>query len=256
MSELVRLDSEHPSLGELLDLALGTSSDADLDREAVLDHLGACADCERTFRDIVADQESARAGTDLELDADGLPIRKGVRSVRAGAPRRWAAVIPLAAAAVLAFILIGMPRSPADAELSLTILPTPENELRLRDANGGGDADLLAGLQAYMRAEYATAIDLLQAADVDAGEDLVLQVYLGSALAQSGRYAEARVVLERLDARTLPDPWGSEALWTLVVVYQRLKLPDRADALLSELAADAGEVGDRARDALERRALS
>lgn len=247
MSDHVRVSGRHPAPDMLLDLAADLLPDAE--RPPVLDHLKACAECEDSFRSIVMSIEQGRAaaeaGVFVAAAADRVPVPLPSRYLR------WTAAAPLAAAAVLAFALIWPHAS--QPNLNFHTLPVPDVELRQRDASSVDDPVLTSGFEAYVLGDYARAADLLEDAAPTSELQPVRDVYLGSALAQSGRLPDARNVLESLSARTLPDPWGSEARWTLCVTYAKLGEQARADSLLTDLATESGEVGDRARNALQQR---
>ena len=246
MSDHVRISGRHPAPDILLDLAADLLPDAE--RPEVLGHLKACADCEDTFRIVVTSIEQGRAAARSGILAGSAMSAPSPTQIR---HLRWTAAAPLAAAAVLAFALI-WPRTSLP-DLSNSALPAPNVELRQRDAMALGDEVLTSGFQAYVHGDYVRAAALFE--DAAPSPDLapVRDVYLGSALARSGRLSDAKRVLESVPARTLPDPWGSEARWTLCVTYARLGEQARADSLLADLAAETGAVGDRAREALARR---
>ena len=251
MSDHVNVSGRHPEPDALIDLAEGLLPEKE--RAPVLDHLRRCGDCESLFRDAVRSLETARsevaAGLGLESRAASptrivaLPVRDRLR---------WTALAPLAAAAVLAFALIGPGFDASD--LDLGVLPTADVELRQRDAVSTPDRILADGIDAYAVGDYRRAVELLE--DAAPGPDLspVRDVDLGSALARGDRLRNARSVLESLPARTLPDPWGVEARWTLCVIYDRMGERSRADSLLTDLALETGDVAERARKALESRA--
>jgi hypothetical protein len=80
----------------------------------------------------------------------------------------------------------------------------------------------------------------------------VRAVYLGSALALSGRYGEAADVLRGVSLTAIPDPWGREARWTLYVALVECGRGQAADSLLKSLAEEPGEIGRRARGMMRR----
>jgi hypothetical protein len=64
----------------------------------------------------------------------------------------------------------------------------------------------------------------------------VRRVYLGSALAFQGRYQQAVECLSPLRESVIPDPWGTEARWTLCVALYGAGERGAADSLLSVLS--------------------
>jgi len=103
------------------------------------------------------------------------------------------------------------------------------------------------GLQAYEARDLDNAIELLAGQEAAGLQETIRRIYLGSALALKGRSAEAVSVLRTVRAQTLPDPWGSEARWTLYVVLRECGSQSAADSLLRVLARERGQVGERAR---------
>jgi len=237
---------EHPSPDTLLDLAAGLVPPDE--RADLLDHLTGCPPCEEEFVQVSADFETGRATRPDDAVVDQalrtLPFPQQTRRPR------WQMLVPVAAAAVLAFALLLPPKTDSDGS-GMFPLPSPGEELRLRNVDAPGNVLLAAGLDAYSRHNWGEAARLLESADSDGAWTSVRGVYLGSALAMSGRLDEARSVIESLDARMLPDPWGSESRWTLGVIYRRLGETARADSLITALADESGAVGDRARAALD-----
>ena len=110
--------------------------------------------------------------------------------------------------------------------------------------------DLAAGLEAYGDRDLEGAIDLLRSAEASGHLEEIRKIYLGSALAWNGAYPEAVSVLQEVSARTLPDPWGSEARWSLYVALKGSGWQRGADSLLHILSEESGEIGERARSRL------
>ncbi len=238
-------------------------------RDRYLAHLGDCPACEQVLRSVVAEREHTRAVWDLRVLPNGRyvaerlgePARRQVadettgpgaskwRRLRfvAGRPRlRWA--FGLAAAVTVVFLALWPVVQPAPDSSLLQVLPSYAADVRFRDAVDALDnADLTAGLQAYAAGDLGQAIELLGRAEVTGPIDTVRKLYLGNALAFEGQFHRAVQVLENEASGTLPDPWGSEARWTLFVALRASQRQASADSVLKVLAAEPGEIGDRAR---------
>jgi hypothetical protein len=109
------------------------------------------------------------------------------------------------------------------------------------------DKDLAAGLDAYGARDLDQAITLLERAEASGQLETARKIFLASALAWSGDHAEAVSLLRTVYTPILPDPWGAEARWTLYVALRESGQTASADSLLSILAQERGDVGDRAR---------
>ena len=117
---------------------------------------------------------------------------------------------------------------------------------------GGWAGGWVRGRGDYSRQEYHEAIALLQDIQVSRQLEMVRKIYLGNALAMTGRYREATTFLEPVSSHALPDPWGSEARWTLFVSWLELGETARADSLARELTEIPRDVGRRARHYLQQ----
>ena len=218
-----------------VDLLAGTLPAAR--REELLRHLRGCPVCEARLRELAAHHERRRA--------EGPPAT--VAAPRR--PGRWFGVV--AAAAALALLLFGH-AGDDDRKFAPVALPTCTETLLVR--NHDGDAArvrLVDGLAAYARGEYGLAVELLDGVASEGTDAVVRDIYLGSACALTGRDARALGLLDDEDIDAVPDPWGNELRWTLCGVLQRLGHDTRADSMLQVLAAEPGEVGDRARRHLD-----
>ncbi len=243
----------HPDADLRLDLLLGL-----LDEEAssqVLAHLDACPACEEAFRRQYADQQHLLATRELRTtDSGQLEVMRRKASSSAKPRLRlihrrpmMRVAIPLLAAAAVLFLLWFWPGEGPEAEGSRW-LPVPAKGLLIRQGAPTGDsADLTAGLDAYARKDLAAAIDLLSRARSEGTLDLVRRVYLGSALLQASRPAEAADMLVTVTSQPLPDPWGSESRWNLYLALAGSGLRVEAATLLGDLAREEGELGRRAR---------
>lgn len=242
-----------------LDLLHGLLPDAE--RERALAHLEACAACEELLRADAAAHERLRArGAPPALAAlppratapsPAGPVRPAAARLRLAAawrrpPVRWAAVA-MAAAAVLALIVL--PRGGGDAWPALSRLPAAGGEVLVRGGDGrtAPDGELGRALAAYERGDWDRAAELLSRLEAPPALRTLRDVYLGSALAWQGNHRRAAAVLAPVAGAALPDPWGSEARWTLYVSLRRSGQEARADSLLAVLSREPFELGERAR---------
>ncbi len=231
---------------------------------ACLEHLAACPACEALLRRRAAEREAVRIRRPLKT-APGRLLEMPVAPNDTDAERaqatdrragylpvlRWAAGIA-AAAAMLMLVFWPGSQSNVPSEL-LVALPAYTTDLQFRDAvDGASEQRLASGLLAYSRQEYHEAIALLQDIQVSRQLEMVRKIYLGNALAMTGRYREATTFLEPVSSHALPDPWGSEARWTLFVSWLELGETARADSLARELTEIPRDVGRRARHYLQQ----
>jgi len=161
---------------------------------------------------------------------------------------RYRPAMGLAAAlAVLLVVLLPRLSGPPGSD-RLRWLPTSFNDARFRASTASVPSRAFEeGLDAYSRRDLRRAIRSLEEAQVSEPLETIRRVYLGSALAWSGRFPEAVDVLQDVSDPALPDPWGSEARWTLWVALKGMGRASTADSLLSVLVEEPGDVGQRAR---------
>jgi len=194
--------------------------------------------------------ESARA---LErARARGVPARQAPATARhrwpdlvTGVGRWWA--FGACAAAAVAILVVTTSPGPSSYEP----LPTAWEELHLR-SSGSLDGAMRLGLEAYGRREWSAAGDLLAGATASGASDVLRRLYLASALAFSKRPADALEALEGVPLESVPEPWGSEGLWTRAIALEELGRAEEADAALRRLADLPGAAGERARERLRR----
>ncbi len=245
--------------------------------EAILAHLSVCATCENLLREGAADLERLRASRSLRCTPDGDVVLEECRTPRREEPAagemprgadlrrpawrdllrglRWprlAWALSLAGAVALCVVFL-WPRHPGTPESVplYWIAPMGEGTLQRSTEQGALSPALAEALAAYDAHNLPRAIELLsQARAGDENGETFRKIYLGSALAMSGRYEEAVSVLGALPLESAPNPWGMEAHWTL---YASLKASGReasADSLLRRLAQGERSIGERARRAL------
>lgn len=232
---------------------------------AAVQHVEQCADCEQRVREVAGEYEDLLVRVhDGELRATlrrSIGAKTQVRPARSSA---WSSLLtafkqpPLRFAAGLAvvvlIVLLFLPtRSPNRDFRLLEKLPpfTSEAERRTELPLTLGDR-LISGLDAYDRDDFDRAQRELRAARSTGPVDLYRQIYLASALALSGQYDESTKLLESLPLDLVPEPWSSEARWTLFVAFRASEQNVRADSLLHVLAQEPGEIGERARDLRSR----
>ncbi len=227
-------------------------------REKYLAHCAECSSCEALLRRMAAERETVQArqllrvvpGEQLERvvpDVDPA-IRSTIvpgRHVFQRPVLRWVAGL---AAAAVAILMLWPAGDDGKSHELLEALPAYTTDLRFRDAVDAADDDRFSsGLAAYARQDYPGAISFLREANVSRQLEIVCNIYLGSALAMEKQYAEAVECLEPLSSQTVPDPWGSEARWTLLVSWLELGRTTQADSLLAVMAKEPRNIGERAR---------
>lgn len=261
-----------------LDLLHGLlSSD---EEEKILSHLATCPACERLLRERAADAARREATRVLRVLPQGeLAVEKRGTALRVSEhekrrsrgivgqvwrslwvarrrPRFQLAAGLAVVAAVFLLILwphdIETPEAP-EAPGSPLLHPLPSYSFRLqpREIPGTGPRDdLRAGLAAYGSGDFERSVEALRRArepGLERVNQMVRDIYLGSALARMGKYEEAAEVLGAVSLLLVPDPWGSEARWTLYVALKGCGRAAAADSLVRLLVREPGEVGERAR---------
>lgn len=239
------------------------------EKKIVLTHISSCQRCETAFKDRVAERERLRSSFALRhgsagdlsisrLQAQSDERRSSVRVIESlrslwdymqEGTRRLRIGYALGAVAVAALLLILLwPDRDGGEDASLRWLPVTPGGLQVRDAEETVESEAVAaGMAAYANREVETAIDLLRETSASGRLETLRRIYLASALAQTERYSEAARLLKSVRPQTLPDPWGSESLWTLYVSLRESGQQTAADSLLRLLCLERGEVGDRAR---------
>lgn len=247
-----------------LDLLHDLLSAEDADR--VCEHLAVCPACEELLRSFVIADEQRRATHAIEVQSNGtFALRDRFRGIETVSPlqafleslralwRRPSYRLAAGLAVVTALLLIIAPWDRGDRHACrLHSLPVYFDETHARAIDtGGADGYLAAGLEAYAGQRYVRAITLLEQAEATEHFETIRKIYLGSALAWEGRHREAAAILDPLALHTLPDPWGAEAQWTLFVALKESRQEARADSLLEIMQALPGEIGLRAREAVQ-----
>lgn len=247
------------------------------EREAVLTHIAGCQACERFFAERVLEREHLRASVGLRRHPSGKitverlpqttepaepeegPLRvPQVERTSAGRPwtnlrdrlRRPQHGLALGLAAAAAIILMILWPHPQEIPGTVLLhwLPGGSSDLQIRaTAETTENEELSAGFDAYVERDLGQAISRLQSAEASGQLEILRRIYLASALAWTGKHAEAVAVLRTVPADILPDPWGSEAQWTLFVALKESNQAAAADSLLRVLAGERGEIGERAR---------
>jgi len=223
-------------------------------REASLQHLAACPSCAQRFQLMFSERESLRAQEGEALRGDEAAPESTLWARLRASLRRPRLQLAMGLAAAVAVVIVTLlPRQAPEPEASLLYwLPSSTADLRLRTSDGTAlNEDLAAGLEAYGNRDLDRATRLLERAEVGGHYETIRKIYLGSTLAWSGKHAEAAALLGNLSTRTLPDPWRSEARWTLFVALRGCGRNARADSLLALLNRESGEIGRRAHEQLE-----
>jgi len=232
----------------LIDLAHGLAAPSE--HAEALAHIRSCPECEIRLRAIVSDREQLLAARIPQAtDRVRTVARSGVMGSKA---LRWIAV---AAAAVI--IAVALPYLSRDHERGEYWLPLSENEETfLRSSRDMGQARGLDNvLQPYRERNAKEAVEQLTAYAVppsDATAVALRDLFLASALLNAGRTDEAIASLERINVRTLPQPWRSRAQWVQYLSLNELNRETEARELLGNLKDEPGDIGDKARLEIER----
>jgi hypothetical protein len=242
----------HPDDDTCTDLVLGLLPD--VEAESILEHLENCRHCEEHFQKMAADWEvlTIRAHIGRLGDAAGT---KSDRTDPVGSRARWRALsrprLRLAVAGVVALTILLwlIPGRPPDTNRDLLgKLPVPGTESNKRTDHLAMPEELSEGLVEYDRGNFEAAAALLSDVSAAGPTRIFRDVYLGNALAWTGRYRDAVQVLNEIPLELVPEPWSGEARWTLYVALRGAGQIERADSLFQQLQIDPGIAGDRARE--------
>jgi hypothetical protein len=238
----------------------------------VLQHLGTCTDCEKRFQQMAGEWErlSARAHEVMAKETAAQDTAKETVTADSTFESRKKAIglyeklpralrgpsvrlgLAVGLAALLLLILIP-PRATDPTRDLLKKLPSFGQDVQPRTGElPTSDEDLLAGLEAYARSDFAVASKRLSETRASGPLDVFRKVYLGSSLAWTGEYADAITVLESIPLHLVPDPWSGEARWTRYVALRGVGFNASADSLLHVLAEESGEIGERARGLIRK----
>lgn len=248
-----RPSTQHPGPDRLLDLALELLPPRL--REATLDHLVHCIGCDEQFQAIMASHVRAEAEKE-SVFAGGGPARLARAQARRVSPPHL-----LAAAAVL-LVALGVVWTAGRHRVGVALpgaklLPRlPAADLRGTIRSEGvtaADSVVLRGLDAYNRGDAREAERLLESARVSGRMADVRRIYLGSLRMQRGDAKGARGLLTGMQEVAIPEPWKSEARWTLALALAGTGDRAAADSLLDVLAAEQGPVAERAKAFLAAR---
>jgi hypothetical protein len=205
-------------------------------------HVAACPSCGAACVD--QERTLARARAEWPLVRAGLKEFEATQERAASRSRGFVATAVVAAAAA-AILLV--PLSGTRPTIPLQPMPEDLEFTSLRDPGAATvGPDLARGFRAYARREFVSAAAILRRSRAEgAAQDLRL-LYLGSALAFSGKSAEAVRVLSPLDPERIPDPWRSELAWTLFSARIAAGERVRIDSILPTLAAMSASDSSRA----------
>ncbi len=226
---------EHATDDRLIDLAHGLLEPAEA--ALCLAHVSGCGPCEERLRAVARER--------AHLVAEHAP---GVaRPAMHGAIRAGGVAAAVVAACLIVVALLPS-ASRTEPQPAAYWLPIDREEAVLRsDGDVDASQDLAQALAAYRGRDVARATELLIEARVSPSHEPVRDLYLASALALGGHFAEAAPVLDRLHVDTLPEPWRARARWIAYSVARATGDSAAAAALLERLAGAAGEVGELAR---------
>lgn len=238
---------EHPGPDRLLDLALGLLPPNV--RDATLDHLMHCIPCDEQFQSIMASHVRAEAEEEAVFPGENAARMPRARPRRFAPPRLLsAAAVLLAALGVTWTVARQRPTVPPPGAELLPRLPVTELQGAIRsDAATAADSAVLRGLDAYDRGDANAAARLFESAQASGRMEDVRRIYLGSIRMQRGDAKGARALLAGLPEESIPEPWKSEARFTLALALAGTGDAAAADSLLEVLAAEEGPVAERAR---------
>lgn len=223
----------HPSDDSLIDLSAGLLEPEG--RTTLLAHLRDCAACEERLLVIYRGSER-------------LAVRPGPGRARGTSPWLRLALPAAAMAALVAGFLLAPRFFTSGRGDGLDYwMPLETERVLLRS---GEEADDAAGyreaIQAYEKKDAGRVIALLEGRAISKAYE-PLNLLLASALVREGRNADARILLERLDTPTLPQPARDRARFLLYVALRREGREEEARAIARELASGSGEFAARAR---------
>ena len=245
------------------------------ERRETLGRATACPDCESLLRAIAATRERARSRAVQALSLVERPptwrphdaAEEVEEATPAGAPKvtmlrlprsRWqswsrpafgiAAILTVVSAGT--FVWRDQVGTRRTAGGHIDWLPSPNPVVVTRDSlPAATDQALADGLAAYRAHDAATTVRRLQNAHASGPLEQVRLLYLGNALLQLHRAPEAVAALQSLHPSMVPEPWRSEALWSLSLAWRATGETSRADSLLHVLSLQPGDIGERARRA-------
>jgi hypothetical protein len=217
-------------------------------RRAALAHLETCAECARRLQDTAASHARAESAAASILGVGCMADRR--RSEPVIRLRTWL----LAAASIAALVGLTWLARDRTALGPATVTDTEPRlpAARLRGAVrslglAAGDSQIVTGLDAYNRGDLAAARRALEATGRVGRLENVRRIYLASTLLELDDAAGAAAALGDVDLRWVPEPWKSEARWTLATALARTGRRAAADSLFDLLAREKGPVADRAR---------
>jgi hypothetical protein len=257
----------HPDGDTLLNLMLGLLPEAE--EQHLFAHLAACPQCERGFQELCACHERTRAAGTPRFEENGQLVSAGSpAAARRRAPARtWAAAflrrpaVALVGAAAIVLLVLALrphraPEVPGPSAqppgAGIPWLTTRDVSRQVREAGGAQPlAEFDEALRAYAAHDLPRAVELLAAARVPESVEAYRRVFLGSALALSGRQAEAARVLLGAVEPELRDPLRLEAYQTLYAALSRSGRQASADSLLHALENHPSQLGAWARGMLK-----
>ncbi|HEU4364269.1 MAG TPA: hypothetical protein VFT13_02270 [Candidatus Krumholzibacteria bacterium] len=167
--------------------------------------------------------------------------------------RRWMFAV---AALVVLIGSINFLRNPRESGPGDYWIPISGEATLLRSpTNSSPSQDVTDALRAYRQRDAATAVEELRAFKVPVSDATVYtlrDLYLASALVNAAQPEEALATLETLGIESLPQPWRGHARWTYYLALMRVGRTNEAFALLGSLAQETGEIGQRAREEVNR----
>jgi hypothetical protein len=112
----------------------------------------------------------------------------------------------------------------------------------LRSAETGPLERLRSGINAYDRGDDAAAVALLEETEAGSAYDELRRLYLAAARVALDRGADALPLLDSLEISTLPMPWRREARWFKAEALMQSGRSAEALVILQELASGDDEI--------------
>lgn len=244
----------HPDAELVFEVVHGLADRADA--ADVMAHVRSCASCAELVRSLARTREAAR----IDLPPTPAAGRRPVSAAPDAGKWRISRYLPVAvlAAAVVAAVMVPGPwsrRSGIDATPTYWLVPELQPVVK-RSTEIPLPAGLVEALDKYEAHDLDGAVAALQDLAVDGAWASYRDIYLGAALVNAGRYADAAPVLARLDIPTLPYEYKLPAQWYEYVVLAHTGRADEARRLLDSLRRGEGPVAATARAEWDRLATA
>ena len=177
--------------------------------------------------------ERVGGGADEVVDVGGRS--RFIRNVS------WAA-----AAAAVVLLAAALLWPDIDGEYTLTYWMPVEASALVRAQTADAD-DLDRALAAYDARDLGRALIALESAQSNEDNEALRKLYLANAYTHTRRHRDATLLLESIELRDVPQPWGNRGWWTLYIARRGAGQDEAASALLRRLTRESDDIGDMAR---------